>query len=311
MNTEKRWLSFVLAVILCVSVLSVCASAATEIKSGIGIVTTNALRLRSGPNMSSSTLTTAYDGDYVVVLEKSGDWYKVIYNLKTGYMHGDYLKVVDRENVELGYGTINAYAVNLRSKPNTSSSVVTVAHEGSKAYIIGFNCGWYKVLYENQIAYVRSDLLDLTEIPYENRGSTNTPKYFKDGKAIASIPTVNSKAQTIITTAKKYLGTPYVWGGSSPSGFDCSGFVQYVLRSCGYTVGRVCSEQYKAGVSVSKSNLQPGDLVFFQNTYTSGISHVGIYIGDGQFIHSSGSVKISDLTSGYYDDHWLGARRIV
>ena len=110
------------------------------------------------------------------------------------------------------------------------------------------------------------------------------------------------------------MGTPYVYGGASPSGFDCSGFVYYVLKSLGYSPYRTPADQYRHGTFVAKSNLQPGDIVFFANTYGSGISHVGIYAGNGQFIHSPNSrsvVSYSDLTTGYWANHYYGARRVA
>ena len=243
--------------------------------------------------------------------------------------------MLDRENVELGYGTVNSYCVNLRSGPSTDYSLVAQAYEGSKAYIIGINNGWYKVIYKDDVCYVRSDLLDLTEYPYENRASSNVPKFFRGGNSLGVTPSAaalsgssasseDSSSDTavslsagdeIVAKAKEYLGVPYVWGGSSPSGFDCSGFVQYVMRACGYTVGRGSDAQYfdGEGTYVSKEELVPGDMVFFAGTYaTSGTSHVGIYIGDGNFIHasSSGSVKITDLYSSYYVEHYYGARGV-
>lgn len=120
-------------------------------------------------------------------------------------------------------------------------------------------------------------------------------------------------ASKVIATAKSYLGVPYVWGGTSPSGFDCSGFIQYVFQKNGITLPRVTSDQYKVGTSVSKSNLIPGDLVFFE-TYKPGASHVGIYLGNNQFIHASSGqekVMISNLTSTYYTQHYIGARRVI
>ena len=117
----------------------------------------------------------------------------------------------------------------------------------------------------------------------------------------------------ILAEAQKYLGVRYVSGGASPSGFDCSGLVYYVLKQLGYSPYRTPADQYKQGTSVSKSELQPGDIVFFAGTVGSGISHVGIYAGGGQFIHSPNSrstVSYSDLTSGYWAEHYYGARRI-
>ncbi len=335
MKGTTRSISLILAVVLLISTLAICVYAEGEVKTGVGFVTASALRLRSGPSTDTTTLDYAYNGDAVVVLEKTGDWYRVIFNLQEGYMHSAYLSVLDRENVELGYGTVNSYCVNLRSGPSTDYSLVAQAYEGSKAYIIGINNGWYKVIYKDDVCYVRSDLLDLTEYPYENRASSNVPKFFRGGNSLGVTPSAaalsgssasseDSSSDTavslsagdeIVAKAKEYLGVPYVWGGSSPSGFDCSGFVQYVMRACGYTVGRGSDAQYfdGEGTYVSKDELVPGDMVFFAGTYaTSGTSHVGIYIGDGNFIHasSSGSVKITDLYSSYYVEHYYGARRV-
>lgn len=317
MKRSTRLISILLAVVLAVSTLSICVGASDNVMMGVGIVKASALRLRSGPSTSTQILDTAYNGEYVVVISKSGDWYKVLYNLREGYMHGDYLTVKERENVELGNGSINSYLVNLRSKPTTSSTVLAQAKEGEICYTIGFNCGWYKVIYKGTTCYIRSDLLDLKEYPYENRASSNTPKYFRNGDPIgsgSSAPGTDtlSAGQQIVNTAMQYKGCPYIWGGNSPSGFDCSGLVQYVMKSCGYTIGRTCTPQYNGGTPVSKSDLQPGDLVFFANTYTYGISHVGIYIGNNQFIHAANSndgVKITSLSDSYYSAHYYGACR--
>ena len=97
-----------------------------------------------------------------------------------------------------------------------------------------------------------------------------------------------SRGVNITRTAQQFKGMRYVWGGTSPkSGFDCSGLVQYVYAKWGIYLPRCASEQVNKGVSVKQNELQPGDLVFFQNTYKRGLSHVGIFVGDGWFIHAS------------------------
>ena len=148
MKFSTRVLSLVLAVILTVSVLSISAFAATEIKSGVAFVDASALNMRSGPSTSHSIVDVAYRNEVVVILGQQGNWYRVIYNLKEGYMSADYLDLIERENVELGYGKINSTLVNLRSGPSTSYGVVAQASNGEKAYIIGINCVWYKVIFE-------------------------------------------------------------------------------------------------------------------------------------------------------------------
>ena len=318
MKTLTRIASAMLAFFLFISIYTPTTHAAGNIQQGIGFVTASSLRLRSKPSTSSATLTYASANEVVVITEKSGEWYKVIYNLQEGYMHSSYLHVSTRENAELGYGKVTGSKVNIRSGPGTSYSAVTRANLGDKAYIIGINNGWYKIIFGNHIGYIRSDYLDLTEIPYENKASTKKPLFFIKGKSTGVTPSAaalngnNTTADKIIATAKKYIGVPYVWGGSTPSGFDCSGFVQYVFKAHGITLPRTSKEQWNIGTSVSKANLKPGDLVFFANTYTTGVSHLGIYIGNNQFIHASSSqgIVISSLSNSYWASHYHGAKRI-
>jgi cell wall-associated NlpC family hydrolase len=124
------------------------------------------------------------------------------------------------------------------------------------------------------------------------------------------------KGDQLVAEAKKYLGTKYVYGGAKPGGFDCSGLIQYVAQKLGINVPRVASDQAKAGKEVSKGDLQPGDLVYFKGTTgnPSEVSHIGMYVGDGKFIHAPKTgdvVKISNLNDSYYQEHWGGARRIT
>lgn len=320
MKRLTRTILFMMAVFLLVSSLAPGVSAAsTRLAINIATVDASALRLRSAPSTSSDTLAYASQGEYVVIYGKTGQWYKVSYNLKDGYMHETYLDTYSRRNVELGYGRVSGNSVNVRSGPGTSYSSLARANTGEEAYIIGFNNQWYKVIYNSHIGYIRSDYLDLTEIPYENKTSRQQPLFFRNGTSTGVTPSAAalkrpaSLADQIIANAKTYIGVPYLWGGTSPAGFDCSGYVQYVFRQSGISLPRTTTEQYQIGTYVSKANLQPGDLVFLQNTYREGISHVGIYIGNGKMIHASSSkgVVISDLSTSYYTQHYYGARRVI
>ena len=118
--------------------------------------------------------------------------------------------------------------------------------------------------------------------------------------------------ERITGTALRYLGVPYVWGGTSFGGVDCSGFVWAVFAKNGIYLPRTADAQYEEGRHVSSRDLRAGDLVFFQ-TYSLGASHVGIYLGNGKFVHASSSdgVRVDQLTEDYYSSRYLGARRLA
>jgi len=334
MKIIQKGITLLLTVILLMGSVCMPVFAAESTMYGIGFVTATSLRLRSEASSVSAILDTAPQNDCVVVISKEGQWYKVNYNLQVGYMHESYLRVSACENAELGYGQITGKGVNIRSGPATSYAVSAVSSEGEKCYIIGLNNGWYKVIYKNIIGYIRSDFVTLTEKPYENKSSAQSPKFYRLGKSTGIMPSAaalngSTQAETsapaateqpapptgsqILAEARKYLGVRYAGGGASPSGFDCSGLVYYVLSQLGYSAYRTPADQYKHGTYVAKSDLKAGDIVFFVGTGAAGISHVGIYAGNGQFIHapnSRSSVSYSDLTSGYWANHYYGARRI-
>ncbi|WP_096437545.1 peptidoglycan-binding protein [Alteribacter populi] len=141
----------------------------------------------------------------------------------------------------------------------------------------------------------RDKLEEVSSIHKEDAGS---------GSSSGSFEVMN-----LIADASNYIGVPYVWGGVSPSGFDCSGFIQYVFKQNGKNVPRTAAQQYNFGKSVSTPKV--GDVVFFE-TYTSGPSHNGIYIGNNQFIHSGSStgVTIANLNTNYWNSRYLGAKRL-
>ena len=329
MNFLKKMIAATLVTLLLISALPTQANAADSggIKTGVAFVNTASLRLRSSPSTSSTILGYATENEVVVLLGRSGNWYRVLYNLQEGYMHASYLNTTTVENVELGYGKVNYSKVNMRTGPSTTYTRIGQSSQNDLCYIIGMNNQWYKVIWNDQICYIRSDYLTLTEYPYENRASRKSPLFFRGGKTTGTAVSVsklksssnyigsaqNNLAANLIATAKKYIGVKYVWGGTSPTGFDCSGFVQYVFKQHGITLNRTVVTQYQHGTAVSRSNLQPGDLVFFQNTYTTGLSHIGIYIGNGEFIHASSSqgVTISQLSNSYWNSHYHSARRVL
>ena len=291
--------------LLTVAVSAVCVVTASAASVGVGTVNTDALRLREEATTDATILATAAKGDTVVVLEDTGSgWYKVDYQSVEGYMSGEYLDVAAKADVTIGYGLVQSdgSTLNVRSGPATTYDKVASLSDGAVVTIVGIDSGWYKVTTSGgTTGYVSSDYMVTCKDSAGSRG---------DGTAVAAS---SGLGQQVADYGLQFLGTPYVYGGNGPSCFDCSGFTSYVYRHFGYTLNRTASTQLSNGVSVSKSELQPGDLVFFKYNTSKAASHVGIYIGNGQFVHASTNtytVKTDTLTSGHYANVYVGARRI-
>ena len=208
----------------------------------------------------------------------------------------------------LGDGVINASDVRLRSDANTSSSILATLSKGTAVTVLTQSGSWYAVSYNGTNGYVSQQYVTLgTSLPAEDTGSSSTDN------TTSSVPSSGS-GSSAVSIAYQYLGVPYVYGGASPSGFDCSGFTMYVYNQLGISLPHGATPQLKYGTYVSRSELQPGDLVFFSDgSYPA--SHVGIYVGDDQFIHASSStgngycVCVSSLNTNYYSRNFVGGRR--
>jgi len=278
------------------AMFTVGSSAATL---GAGTVTADALRLRDTPAAEGEILATASGGTSVVVLEDTGNgWYKVNFNTVEGYMSSEYLTVSTTADAALGYGLVDTdgSSLNMRAAAGTSYDTVASIPGGTVLELEGVDNGWYKVTYSGKTGYVSSDYITITTEP--------------DATETAS----SDLGAQIVAYAEEYLGTPYVLGGNGPNQFDCSGFTKYVYSHFGYTLNRTATDQLQNGVSVSKDELQPGDLVFFKYRTSKPVSHVGIYIGNGEFIHVSTNryvVQIDQMESGHYANVYVYARRII
>lgn len=149
---------------------------------------------------------------------------------------------------------------------------------------------------------------------YKELASKQLRREYTTGEPIITQTSVKASSeigQQIVNEAAKYLGVPYVWGGTTPKGFDCSGLVQYVLKSLGISISRVSQTQYNEGVPVSKGDLQPGDLVFFESN--GDVHHIGIYAGNGMMLHAPRTgdvVRFQSMETPYYQSEYAGARRI-
>lgn len=224
-------------------------------------------------------------------------------------------------------GYISGSSVNFRKTPNTSGEVITKLTRNTKVTVIEKDDGWAEIEYNGNRGYVSTDYISDTEIETTSRSSvTRTSTAVEKtestqrttpnaAQAAAQEPKVTSSftGADVVAYAKKYLGCKYVYGGSTPSGFDCSGFTSYVYKHFGISLSRTSSGQASNGRAVSKSELAVGDIVCFSSSRSSKkIGHVGIYIGGGKFIHAANSRKgviTSNVTGGGY--YFVTARRVI
>ena len=256
------------------------------------------LRVRSEASTAGEVLTKLDNGVQVEVLSTvDSGWYQISYEEITGYVSGEYLTVDEAEAASLPqerapvYVRITADSLNIRSAPGTDQEKVGKLSAGRIVETLEeLEDGWYRIE-EGYISAEFTEVVDPSELVQ------------------------SSKGQEIVNYAMQFLGYPYVYGGSSPRGFDCSGFTSYIYKQFGYSISRTCSGQLDNGVPVSMSELQPGDIVIFKKgNANTRATHVGLYIGNNQFIHASTAkvgVIISKLSDAYYTTGFVGGRRIV
>lgn len=226
---------------------------------------------------------------------------------------------------------VNSQTVNLREKADKTSQALKQLTINTKVTVMSTENGWSYVDVNGTKGYIAENLLSSTTketsrsglttreqataksstTTTENTTTTNTATSTTAStktKTITESTSTSQSGNSVVSYAKQFLGCKYVYGGTSPSGFDCSGFTQYVYKNFGVNLNRTAAAQYSNGQSVT--SLQAGDLVMFGK---SGINHVGIYIGGNSFIHAankSQGVRIDTLSTGYYKTNYVGARRI-
>lgn len=233
-------------------------------------------------------------------------------------------------------GYVKADGLNVRKEPSTSSESLHSYSFNAKIKITGEVDGWYRINYDGEEGYVSSKYVSDEKLPESTRRggvdrkiettpiNENEEKNEDEDKKEEQTTEKQEQQNTnksgvtgeqVVSFAKQYLGYKYVSGGASPStGFDCSGFTTYVFKHFGISLNRSSSAQIKNGISVQKSNLQLGDILIFNNEANTAIGHVGIYIGNGTFIHAANhkdGVKITSLSLSYYAKRYVGARRVI
>jgi N-acetylmuramoyl-L-alanine amidase len=286
----------------------------------------DSLRCRVEPN--GATITMLPPGSTVSLrAEKSGDWQGVICAGQNGFASSAYLSIGGGSTPTnptptpapkpTGMGNGDHAKVtstlNLRYEPSSGAGIATSAPAGTVVLITGNVAaeGYYPVNWDGLKGYMHGDWLTRTDEALSKRGGSGNPTTPPTNGGGGGSATGNA----IVDYAMGYVGYPYVWATHGPYSFDCSGFTSWVIQNVvGKSIGYSVWPQLSAGTPVSRANLQPGDLVFFQNTYKSGVSHVGIYIGGDQFVHAENEntgVRVSSLSSNYYGSRWYGAVRVT
>ena len=205
-------------------------------------------------------------------------------------------------------GKVTADALRVRAGASTDTEILGLLYNGTVVQLTGEEGDWYTISYNGATGYLHKDYIQLVEEAAEEETAEAAVSYSMESHEIKT---------NVVNTACEYLGVRYVYGGASPSGFDCSGFTMYIYQQFGYALPHSATSQLDYGTSVERDALQMGDLVFFRdpNVTSKAASHVGIYIGGGQFVHASSSstgyVIVSSLSESYFDGYYVGARRLI
>jgi len=277
------------------------------------------VRIRSGAGLSHDILASAKRGEAIVIIERTNtEWYRVNYNGTIGFVSVPLLERPRQIADFTASGKISGDRVNVRERPDITTTVLGTYVQDTVMNIVGLNNGWYKVRHDGKVGYVRSDFMTLTSLSSTSSSSSGSSS--SGGGSTRVVPSAPAPdpnielGRQIADYAVLFEGTRYVRGGASPSGFDCSGLVSYVYAQFGIRLTRNSAGQYRDnGTHINRSDLSPGDLIF---TSANGrvVDHVALYIGDNKIVHSSssnGGVIISDLSHNYYTRTWFGAKRIV
>ncbi|MCG3792286.1 SH3 domain-containing protein [Bacillus toyonensis] len=286
---------------------------------GTYVVNATSLRVRTGPAAYHSVIGGVLNGTTLNVVGSEGSWFKVNYQGKTGFVSGEFVKFVkggtatpeqpkqpEKPNQgAIGDYYINASALNVRSGEGTNYRIIGALSQGQKVQVISENSGWSKINYNGQNGYIGTRFLSKTPVggavdkPNNNNNQNNNNQNNNTGNN-------SGDTSSLLAYAKSMQGVPYVWGGTSANGVDCSGYIYHVFKKFGHNISRQSVAGYWSSLPKTSSP-QPGDLIYFQNTYKAGPSHMGIYLGGGSFIQSGDKgVAIASLSNSYWNSHFLG-----
>ncbi|MPM83151.1 hypothetical protein SDC9_130214 [bioreactor metagenome] len=269
-----------------------------SINNNIKIVNVDNLNFRKGPSTNYEIIQSLPKNTQVEIVPQSDGWILVRYKDTLGFVSSKYLSDKIIQAAEKVKKYVNVSVLNFRSGPSTKASILGTISKGSEVEVISTSDGWSKIKYNGKEGYVASN--------YLSNKITNITQI-----------TTSISAEKIIEYAKTLLGQKYVWADEGPETFDCSGFTWYVYKNIArISLPRSSKEQGTYGTYISKKDLQPGDLVFFDTVgaMDNVICHVGIYLGNNQFIHASssqGKVVISQLDSDYYSKAFVNGRRVL
>ena len=285
-------------------------------------------KLKIVPSINATNTIEVKIDEEVEVIEIINGWVCVETQTTKGWLRKDKIKTQEEPvqeeqkveeqqpeepvNIVIKTLFVNSTTVNLRKEANTSAEIVTTLPVNTAVDVLEESNGWSQVRVSGKEGYISSSLL--SETKQETSRSIETSRKVADAQSTQNT-SVSSSGDTssVVSKAKSYIGSSYVYGGSSPSGFDCSGFTSYVYKQFGVNLSRTAAGQYNNGTSIDRGSLQAGDLVMFGSS-ASNINHVGIYIGGGQIVHAankSRGVTIDTINSGYYNNNYVGARRVM
>ena len=277
--------------------------------------------MRAGPGSTYRIVNELKEGDIVVILERtSNEWYKINFNGSVGYVSASLLRDILTVENFYAQGYAIGERVNIRDEPKISGKIIGTYVKYTEMTVTGIDNGWYRVKYDGKAGYVRSDAMRISGI---NKAPVATKTQTPNGattRGIPADPTIDPDYELgpqVAEYATNFVGFPYVFGSQGPSAFDCSGLVYYVYRKFGYKLSRTAGAQNndKNGVVFYKiDELFPGDLVFFSKYENDTITHVGIYIGDNEFVHASRpgvGIIISRIDSAYYKKVWHSGKRLM